>query len=160
MAGRSLEGYEKEFENRPRRFILRFIAWLFIVGILFAGASYVFGWFSEAAVVVKEEFGPRASLEKYEWFKDCSETILEKQNTIEVYEINTTLMEADYKGVPHKDWDRIDKQQFNQWRAEITGIKASYNKVVKEYNAQSEKFNWDLYNTSDLPPSYDLYIDK
>ena len=126
-------------------------------------ASTVFtscGWFAEGAEVAKEEFGPRASLEKYEWFKDASATIDEKRHTIKVYEQNKIDMLEDYQDIPRMDWDRLDKQQYNQWAMEVTGIKASYNKVVREYNAQSSKFNWDFYDTSPLPHSYSLYLDQ
>ncbi len=116
------------------------------------------GWFSEANTVAREEFGARGSLKKYEWFKDASETIIEKKQTIEIYQANLKSLSEEYEGTKRKDWDRLDKQQFNQWKLEIVGIKASYNKVVKEYNSQSSKFNWSFYNTSDLPRNYDLYI--
>ena len=100
------------------------------------------GWISEAENVAQEEFGATGSLKKYEWFKDAAETINEKRQTIAVYENNLKLLNEQYGKIPRKDWDRLDKQQFNQWTMEITGIKASYNKVVKEYNSQSSKFNW------------------
>lgn len=118
------------------------------------------GWISEADDVAQEEFGARGSLKKYEWFKDASETINEKLQTIEVYTQNLTQLQEDYEGISRKDWDRLDKQQYNQWNLEIVGMKASYNKVVKEYNSQSSKFNWQFYNTSELPRNYELYISK
>jgi hypothetical protein len=127
-------------------------------GALLSFMAYALGWFSEGAQVVQEEFGPSAALEKYEWFKNASETIEQKKRTIGVYETNINEINASYDGIPRKDWDRIDKQQYNQWRAEITGMKASYNKVVKDYNSQSSKFNWEMFNTSGLPRSYDLYL--
>ena len=158
--GRSLSDYGNDFENNPRRTIQRFIAWIFLIGIVFSIASYSLGWFSEAGKVAQEEFGPEASIEKYEWFEDCASTLEEKSHTINVYEHNIVDMDSMYAGIPRKDWDRLDKQQYNQWTMEITGIKASYNKVVKEYNAASAKFNWSLYNETDLPEHYDLYIDE
>ena len=117
-------------------------------------------WVSEANQTAREEFGAKGSLKKYEWFKDCSNTIDEKLQTIKVYEQNIKLLEESYKEVERRNWDTIDKQQYNQWRAEITGMKASYNKVVKEYNSQSSKFNWSFYNTSQLPKTYTLYLDN
>lgn len=152
--------YEDDFENNPKGTIVKTMFWVLGIVILFSVIGYGLGWFSEAAVVAKEEFGAKASLKKYEWFKDASETIEAKRQTILVYEANLTDIDEQYGNVPRKDWDRLDKMQYNQWRAEITGIKASYNKVVKEYNAQSSKFNWRGYNTTDLPMTYDLYMDK
>lgn len=156
----SISDYEKRLNNNPKSTILKGLLWLFGIVILFSTLSYGFGWFSEAAAVAKEEFGAKASLKKYEWFKDASETILEKKQTILVYQTNVDQMKKDYSDTKRKDWDRIDKQQYNQWSLEIVGLKASYNKVVKEYNAQSSKFNWKIYNTSDLPVTYNMYLSK
>lgn len=117
-------------------------------------------WINEGATVAREEVGPRAALKKYEWFKDASATIEEKGHTIRVYEMNRTDMFESYGSIPRKDWDTLDKRQYNQWSMEITGIKASYNKVVKEYNSASSKFNWNLFDTVDIPQAYDLYLDK
>jgi len=136
----------------------KILIWILGLFILFSITGYVFSWFGEASTVAKEEFGAKASLKKYEWFKNAAETIQEKKQTIKIYESNISAMENDYKNVPRNKWSRLDKQQYNQWKMEIAGLKASYNKVVKEYNAQSSKFNWRLYNTSNLPKHYDLYI--
>lgn len=156
----NLEKYGDEFERNPFRVIRRVVFRIILLGMLVSLGGYTMGWFSEAAQVAKEEFGAKASLKKYEWFKDCSATIEEKKSTILVYESRVTGMEDVYKGIPRKDWDRLDKQQYNLWTSEIVGIKASFNKVVKEYNAQSSKFNWSSYNDSGLPKHYDQYIDK
>lgn len=134
--------------------------WVFVIGFGVIILSFFLGGFAEASQVVSDEFGAKASLKKYEWFVNAAETIDEKNRTIEVYETNVTNFEEDFKGIPRNEWDNLDKQQYNQWRMEITGLKASYNMVVKEYNSQSAKFNWNLYNTSELPKSYDLYLSK
>lgn len=155
----SLSDYEKGMYNNPRRTTFKVVRSLIALGIFLSVIGYFFGWFSEAAQVAQEEFGAKASLKKYEWFQDCANTIEEKSNTIKVYESNIANMNEMYGDSPRIEWDRIDKQQYNQWSAEITGIKASYNKVVKEYNSQSSKFNWSMYNESELPKKYDLYLD-
>lgn len=154
----SYSQYERNFEANPKRFVWKGLLWLLGLSIVFGSIGYGLGWFSEAAEVVKEEFGPKAALKKYEWFKDASETLNEKRNTIMVYESNLKDMKEDYKEIPRFKWADIDKQQYNQWRMEITGIKASYNKVAKEYNSQSSKFNWSSFNTSNIPETYDLYL--
>lgn len=134
----------------------------FIVGfgIVFSVISYGLGWFSEAAVVAKEEFGAKASLKKYEWFKDAAATLDEKKHTIEVYQSGITQMEVEYADTPKIEWPQQDKQFYYQRSTEISGLKANYNDIVKEYNAQSSKFNWNIYNTSDLPRTYDAYLDN
>lgn len=122
-------------------------------------ALLLFGFSScfEAADVLQEEFGAQASIKKYEWFKDAYNTLEEKRQTILVYEGNLDNIEDQYENIPRREWDRIDRKQYNQWTLEISGLKASYNKVVKEYNAQSSKFNWSLYDTT-LPQKVNTYI--
>lgn len=121
----------------------------FILGVL----GYGLGWFAEAGQVAKEEFGPRASLKKYEWFKDASSQLEKKKEDINIYSERISSFESDYDGVSRKDWDRIDKQTYSQYQQELAGVRSSYNKLAAEYNANSEKFNWSLYKgESDIPP--------
>ncbi len=155
----STEKYDSEWSKNPFKVVKRIIFLLILVSLSVSAIGYFVGWFAEAGEVTQEEFGPRASLEKYEWFKDCAATIEEKQSTIRLYESNVTSMAEMYGDTPIQEWDHLDKMQYNQWKTEISGIKASYNKVVKEYNSQSSKFNWELYNTEDLPTEFTIYID-
>ena len=109
------------------------------------------GWFNEAAVVAREEFGPRAQLEKYEWFKDVGAQLDKKQADIGVYQSRVTIMKFDYEGKSRSDWDRVDKQQYSQWQAEVAGVTASYNALAADYNSQMAKFNWRFANSGTLP---------
>lgn len=121
----------------------------FILGMI----GYALGWFAETGQVAKEEFGPRSSLEKYEWFKDASSQLEKKKEDINIYKQRITSFEADYEGVKRKDWDRIDKQTYSQYQQELAGVRSSYNKLAAEYNANSQKFNWNIYKgNSDIPP--------
>lgn len=131
----------------------KLIAFL-MVGFAALGAlGGVLGWFSEAQTVAREEFGPRAMLEKYEWFKDMSAQIDKKQADIKVYQARVDEMRNGYKneGIPRSKWDRVDKQQFSQWQAEVSGVIASYNALAADYNAQMAKFNWRFANRGELP---------
>jgi hypothetical protein len=109
------------------------------------------GWFGEATQVAQEEFGPRAMLQKYEWFKDCAAQLDKKVADISVYQGRIVNMQADYEGVHRKDWPRTDKEQMNLWRTELAGVRASYNMLAAEYNAQMAKFNWSFANAGQLP---------
>ena len=113
--------------------------------------GYSLGWFQEAAEVSREEFGPRALLQKYEWFKDASAQLDKKQVDIRVYEARLEALEAAYDGMQRSDWDRVDKQQGNLWQAELAGVISSYNGLAAEYNAEMSKFNWRFANVGDLP---------
>ncbi len=117
-------------------------------------------WFvNDARETAKEEFSPSAMLKKYEWFKNTSAELQKKLSDIEVYQANINIMTEDYAGTKRKDWDRTDKEQFNQWRIELAGIKASYNSLVAEYNAQSSKFNWERFE-GDIPEVYIPYANN
>lgn len=123
--------------------ILAFVA-LMIVGS-------VLGWFGEAQQVAHEEFGPKAMLEKYEWFKDASAQLDKKQADVGVYGSRMKAMEQSYEGKSRSDWPREDREQYNVWVSEVAGVKASYNDLAAQYNAQMKKFNWRFANKGDLP---------
>ena len=129
----------------------KFIIWFFGIVILISILGYVGGWFGEAAQVAREEFGPRAMLEKYEWFKDVAAQLDKKGADIKVYQANVTQMTEDYEGTKRIDWDRTDKEQFNTWRMEVAGIKASYNSLAADYNSGMAKFNYSFANVGTLP---------
>lgn len=111
---------------------------------------------TEAQEVTHEEFGPRAALRKYEWFKDAAASLEKKRANIKVYETRIKQMEEDYiengKPVSRRKWDRTDKEQFNQWHTELAGVKASYNALASEYNAAMAKINWKFAEVGQLPP--------
>lgn len=116
--------------------------------------SSVLGWGVEAADVAKKEFGPKAALEKYEWFKDASAQLDKKAQDIIIQDLKLKELEASYVGVSRKDWDRIDKQTYSQFSQELAGVKASYNLLAAEYNAAASKFNWKPFmGNSDMPPT-------
>ena len=119
--------------------------------VLLGVTGYGLGWFQEAAEVTREEFGPRAVLQKYEWFKDASAQLDKKRVDIRVYEARLEALQAAYDGVERNDWDRVDKQQGNLWLAELTGVISSYNSLAAEYNAEMSKFNWRFANVGELP---------
>ena len=109
-------------------------------------------WFvNESVQVAKEEFGPRALLEKYEMFKDMHSALDKQKANIEVYQVRITSMESDYAGVPRKDWDRVDKQTMSTWQSEVAGVKANFNQMASEYNAAMAKFNYAFCNVGTLP---------
>lgn len=115
-----------------------------VIPMLFilSGIGYLLGWFGEAAQVAKEQFGARAMLQKYEWFKDASAQLDKKRADIRVYE---QRMKDPVTA------DRLDREQRNLWLTELSGIKASYNGLAAEYNSQMAKFNWSFANAGQLP---------
>lgn len=102
-----------------------------------------------------EQFGVDASLAKYEEFKDMSAKLDAKLATIESAEKRVASLEEQYKGVARKDWARSDLEQSNIWRAEVSGMRASYNDLASEYNSRMAKFNFAYANVGDLPKGAD-----
>lgn len=149
--GDQVEDSPNEAIKAGTGFTVKVVLGLFVVCMVIGGLGFVGGWFGEGAQVAREEFGPRASLEKYEWFKNASAQLDKKQADIKVYEVNVSSMLEDYDGVPRKDWDRVDKQQMSQWKAEVAGVKASFNGLAAEYNANSAKFNWAVFDAGKSP---------
>lgn len=142
---------EKKFEKNPVRFAVKGIMILFFLLAIIGSAGFVFGIFGETASVAKKEFGASALLKKYEWFKDASATLDKKRADIKVYGQRITDLQADYKDEKRKDWPRSDREQMSIWRTELSGVKAGYNSLSAEYNAQMSKFNWSFANAGDLP---------
>ncbi len=120
--------------------------WALLAFIALSVLSYAFGWIGSAATVAKQEFGPQASLKKYEWFKDTAQTIKKLRSDITIYE--------DKQLICIGQTNRVTMEQCMLWSQEVAGIKSSYNDVVAEYNAQSSKFNWSMYNVDSIPVSF------
>jgi hypothetical protein len=55
-------------------------------------------------------------------------------------------------------WDRADKETWRIWCEELAGIKASYNGLAAEYNAQMAKINWAFCNVGTLPMGADTAL--
>lgn len=137
-----------------RRWILRIGFVVIGLGIVLGSAGYVLGWFSEAAQVAQEEFGPRAMLQKYEWFKDASAQLDKKVADVAVFEAQIAELQTE------DDPDRFSRSDLNQWRRELAGIKASYNLLSGEYNSQMAKFNWAFANVGTLPPGAEMPLPR
>jgi len=128
---------------------------IIVLALVVLGAGFIVSngcWLVNQSVeIAKEEFGPRALLEKYEMFKDMHSALDRQKANIEVYESRITSMEADYANVPRNEWDRIDKQTMSVWQSEVAGVKASFNRTASEYNAAMAKFNYAFCNVGTLP---------
>lgn len=112
---------------------------------LFSGAAH------NAATVVQKEFYPDALLRKYEWFKDASAALDKKHADIGVYDARLVSLKEAYSDTPRGQWPRDDREQFSIWSSEAAGIRASYNQLAAEYNAEMAKFNWRFTNVGDVP---------
>ncbi len=149
------EDYERAAEHGPMAFAIKIVIAAVVLVVICSAVGYFFGWFGEAAKVTQEEFGPRALLEKYEWFKDAAAQLEKKQADIAVYDGRMTAMNETYKDLARQSWPREDREQYNVWSSEVAGVKASYNTLAAEYNAAMAKFNWRFANVGELPKGAD-----
>jgi len=118
--------------------------------LLWVGA-HACGWVGEAATVAREEFGPRALLQKYEEFKNLHASLSSKKASIDVLDAGIAQFQKDYDGVPKKDWPRDERQQFSQDRKAVEGLKLVFNIGAAQYNAAMTKFNYAFCNAGTLP---------
>lgn len=122
-----------------------------VLGIGACAVGLIGGAATNAAQVVQKEFYPDALLRKYEWFKDASAALDKKQADIRVYRSRLTALSDAYTGTPRARWPRDDREQSSIWQSELAGVRASYNSLAAEYNAEMAKFNWRFTNIGDLP---------
>lgn len=154
----SWENWEKSADKGPSSITLRVV--LFIVGfiVLITLIGMPLGWFTEAAAVAHQEFGPKAALKKYEWFIDQAERINKMEQDVALFEKRLSDVEASYAGygTNRSQWPPDIRIQYNQSRQnasdDLAAIKSQRNSLVQEYNAQSEKFNWQPFLTRDDKP--------
>lgn len=155
------DGYSTQVESGPRgafSVAVKAILWIAGLAAVIMLVGIPLGWFSESAQVAKQEFGPQASLVKYEWFKDASAELEKKKADIALYEGRLTSFEIDY-GRDRTRWPRDVREQSNQARSEYLGVVASYNSLAAEYNANSSKFNWS-FAEGDAPKTVAQYQAK
>lgn len=120
---------------------------IFAVGALAIGTIAC----DEAADVAHDEFGPRAALKKYEWFKDAAAALDAKVADIRVYEAKQKDLTDMYAGKPRSEWPRDDREAYSINASELAGMKTSFNKLAADYNAQMAKFNWAFAEAGRLP---------
>lgn len=148
--------YDKAAQKGPLSLGIKIIFLVFLLSCVIGGLGYVAGWFGETAQVAQEEFGPRALLKKYEHFKDMSAQLDAKLATIDSYQKGlddekAQMVDRDGKAIPIVEWPRDQRESFNQRATEIRGLKASFNNLAAEYNADMAKFNYRFTNVGDLP---------
>ena len=124
---------------------------LIVLSVIFGIWDFACGMAHETATVAQQEFGPRASLDKYMWFKEASAQLDKKQADIKLYAKRITNLEDAYKGKSRGDWPRDDREQMGVWQSEVSGVKASYNSLAADYNAKMKEFNWAFANKGELP---------
>lgn len=143
------------------KIILAFvIVMLCILGLVGNSLDW-FGWSNgNVRKVAQTEVGPQAALKKYEWFVDQSNAIKQADANITTFQQRLNGVDKHYTDVYGNDktkWPASAQIQYNHdWTIahdDLTSIIVMRNTTVRDYNAQSEKFNWALFKSrADLPP--------
>lgn len=144
--GHDWKDYEAAADRGPLAIGVKGVIGLAILGLItwgIWGACFaVTGTVGEAGRVAREEFGPRAALVKYEWFKDAAAQLDKKRADIRLYEARMQRCAS----TTYAD----ERERCGIWESELLGVIASYNGLAAEYNAASSKFNWQ-YAEGDAP---------
>lgn len=150
--------YKEDFESNAQivkwsvkkiitTFGLFIIGGIVVLGIL----GFFFGLIGETAKLTKDEFGPKAILAKYEWFKDAAAQLDKKKADIEVYRKRIDSQDQAYTGKSRWEWPRDEREQRGVWESELAGVTASYNALAAEYNSNHAKINWIFADIGSLP---------
>lgn len=124
---------------------------LFVAVALTFGLSRACSTVEEAADVAQEQLGPRALLKKYEWFKTAASELDAKLANLKASQKRMDDLARSYGKTAREKWSREDREQYNLWSSEVTGITANYNGLAAEYNAAMAKINWSFTNVGQLP---------
>ncbi|MBM3250818.1 MAG: hypothetical protein FJZ07_01075 [Candidatus Nealsonbacteria bacterium] len=149
----SWQSWEKSADKGPVLFTLKAFFAIVLIGVVISVVGYGLGWFGQAAQVAKEEFGPRAALDKYQWFIEQESAIKKMDQDIKMFEGRVTGVTEQYRGYgeDQSKWPPHIQVQYNrerqQAREDLIAVASQRNNLVKEYNAASEKFNWAPFRT-------------
>jgi len=113
-----------------------------------AACGYACGFVGNTDRLLQEQFNPTVLLKKYEWFKDSAAALDKKTADIKLYQTKLSRLTEDY---PVGQRPRDVREQLAIWESELAGIKASYNSLAAEYNAQMSKANYAFTNVGMLP---------
>ncbi len=145
----------RSYEDRTWWSLPRVAVFIVAGGLMIAAAFGIVGsityFASDAASMAQKELGVSALLRKYEWFKDASAQLDAKQADIGVYQSRLSGLSTSYAGVARSKWPRDDREQYSIWSSEVAGLKANYNDLAAQYNAQMVKINWSFTNSGELP---------
>jgi hypothetical protein len=125
-----------------------------LIGTMVTGCNPI-SYGCKAQQTIMKEIDPDVLLRKYMWYKDASASLDAKAADIRVYETRIKDLQKDYEGEKTRSWTREDRQQLSIWRSEVAGVKASFNSLAAEYNAQMAKINWAFCNIGELPKGAD-----
>jgi hypothetical protein len=119
-------------------------AGLFVLGIGARGCGVANRMLDDAADTTVKQFAPSVMLSKYEWFKDTAASLDAKRADIEVFAARLGATKATY-GLDASKWPRDVRESNGLALSELAGMKASFNGLASDFNAQMSKFNWAAF---------------
>ncbi len=146
--------YRKDLNEASREvvptgwFALRVLLVVMAVCAAVGIVGYPLGWFSEAAKVTQQEFGPKAALDKYSWFIDQASRIKKMDADLKIFEGRIAGIEKQYEayGADKSKWPPHVQGSYNQAaqqvRDDLAAMTSLRNSLARDYNAASEKFHW------------------
>ncbi|MDO8510012.1 MAG: hypothetical protein Q7S15_00065 [bacterium] len=152
------QGFERDPVGTGKKAVWAFVFFIIALTVVIGSVGWVLGWFSEAAQVTQEQFGPRAGLKKYEWFVEQSNAITKMDQDVELFKSRKTNLKDEYMsyGEDRAKWPPHIQVEYNrqssQVRDDLVAVLSQRNNLVRDYNAASEKFNWAPFNTKDDKP--------
>lgn len=160
------QSWERAADRGPGPFLWKLGVFIVLVMLVMIPVGCALGFIGEGAQVVHDEFGPKAALKKYEWFIDQSNSIEKMNNDIKTYTQRVQDVDNRYStyGADRTKWTPAIQVQYNHDRGlaydDLTAVVTQRNNLVREYNAESSKFNWSPFKTKpDLPPqNYEEYV--
>lgn len=96
--------------------------------------------------VICHEFNAGRALQKYEWFKNQHAQIQQIDSRIKDTKVRIEEFKK-FNGDPQK-WKWNVSDEYNRLQTVHQGYVEQYNYMVAEYNAQSSKFNWELFKST------------
>lgn len=132
----------------------RTIVVISVLFIAFVFVGNIVGWFGEAADVAHKESNPQAMLDKYEWFIGQASGIEKMDQDIRLFQNRAASVDSNYYagyGTDRSKWPPHIQAEHNrekqQARDDLIAVVSQRNNLVRDYNSQSEKFNWAPFET-------------
>lgn len=140
----------------------KIFGWFVVIFVALTILGISLNWFGEAVEVAQDEFGPKAALEKYEWFIDQAQDIEKMDRDVELFTHKLNQVDSTYLDYgKKKDWDMTTRVTYNndkkQAQNDLLAVKSQRNGLVREYNAASDKFNWKPFQTKPDKPKKRYY---
>ncbi len=134
-------------KNKPILKIVFIVVCLFLAGLGIKAAGIVGGFVGGAMDVVQQEFNPQEIQRKYLWFKQSHAALDAKDQNIK----NILAMIDEVSAVPRDQRTEDDTFELRQNRTVLMGMKANFNKMASEYNANVSTWNWGYFDKGEYP---------